>query len=167
VGPELLLAILTCLALAVDRTADKGASFVVWHIPGEKVEHVFGRQAIPMVWDFAHTNPLSEIGWFGAVEWIGKALEATAKAKLLEGQVQRASATAHPLPNDAGWRITASWPIDTEMAARLVAKRQSALASSVHLVCRPREDASGAVTESIGEWRNRGSAGQHASFIGV
>jgi len=38
VGPELLLAILTCLALAVDRTADKGASFVVWHIPGEKVD---------------------------------------------------------------------------------------------------------------------------------
>ena len=39
----------------------------------------------------------------------------------------------------AGWCVTASWPIDTEMANRVLANRQSTLASSVHLVCRPRE----------------------------
>jgi adenine-specific DNA methylase len=54
----------------------------------------------------------------------------------------------------AGWIVTASWPIDTEMASRIVAQRQVTLASSVHLVCRPREDASGAVTEAVGEWRD-------------
>ena len=30
----------------------------------------------------------------------------------------------------------------------------AALASSVHLVCRPREDANVAVTEEVGEWRD-------------
>jgi len=55
---------------------------------------------------------------------------------------------------DAGWIITASWPIDTEREARIAAQGQARLASSVHLVCRPREDASGAVTETVGEWRD-------------
>jgi adenine-specific DNA methylase len=55
---------------------------------------------------------------------------------------------------NAGWRITASWPIDTEMGSRLRAKDSAALASSVHLVCRPREDTDGNVIEQIGDWRD-------------
>jgi adenine-specific DNA methylase len=55
---------------------------------------------------------------------------------------------------DAGWTITGSWPIDTERGSRMAAQGQARLASSVHLVCRPREDASGAVTDSVGEWRD-------------
>lgn len=40
------------------------------------------------------------------------------------------------------WVITASWPIATELANRLRARDSAALATSVHLVCRPRaEDA--------------------------
>ncbi len=54
----------------------------------------------------------------------------------------------------AGWRVTASWPIDTEMASRVIAQRQSALASSIHLVCRPREDSDGKISELVGEWRD-------------
>jgi len=37
---------------------------------------------------------------------------------------------------DAGFVITASWPIDTEMKARLRAKESAALASSIYFVCR-------------------------------
>ena len=41
-----------------------------------------------------------------------------------------------------GWTITGSWPIATEMTTRLRARDSAALATSVHLVCRPRpEDA--------------------------
>ena len=40
---------------------------------------------------------------------------------------------------DAGWVITGSWTIDTEMGNRLRAMNSAALASSVHLVCRPRQ----------------------------
>jgi adenine-specific DNA methylase len=56
---------------------------------------------------------------------------------------------------DAGWIVTASWPIDTESGNRLRAKDSAALASSVHLVCRPREAPGGSVREDdIGSWRD-------------
>ena len=46
-----------------------------------------------------------------------------------------------------GWTITASWPIATEMGSRLRARDSAALATSIHLVCRPRpEDA------PVGDW---------------
>ena len=46
-----------------------------------------------------------------------------------------------------GWTITGSWPIATEMASRLRARESAALATSIHLICRPRpEDA------PVGDW---------------
>ncbi len=48
----------------------------------------------------------------------------------------------------AGWRIVASWPVDTELQNRLNALGTASLASSVHLVCRPRQD------NTIGDWRD-------------
>lgn len=56
---------------------------------------------------------------------------------------------------DAGWIISASWPIDTEMETRVSAQGQARLASSVHLVCRPRESPDGSVpTDNVGDWRD-------------
>jgi putative DNA methylase len=56
---------------------------------------------------------------------------------------------------DAGWIITASWPIDTERPGRLRAQGSAALQSSVHLVCRPRENPGGsACADKIGDWRD-------------
>lgn len=46
-----------------------------------------------------------------------------------------------------GLTITASWPIATEQAHRLRAKDSAALATSVHLVCRPRPE-----NAPIGDW---------------
>ena len=46
-----------------------------------------------------------------------------------------------------GWTITGSWPIATEMGSRLRARDSAALATSVHLICRPRPDKA-----PIGEW---------------
>ena len=46
-----------------------------------------------------------------------------------------------------GWTITGSWPIATEMGHRLRARESAALATSIHLICRPRpEDA------LVGDW---------------
>ncbi len=55
---------------------------------------------------------------------------------------------------DSGWVVTASWPVDTERASRLRAMQSAALGSSVHLVCRPRENSDGQLTGSVGEWRD-------------
>ena len=54
---------------------------------------------------------------------------------------------------DAGWIITGSWPIDTEWSTRLRGHNSAALASSIHLVCRPRENLDGSLrTEDVGDW---------------
>jgi putative DNA methylase len=56
---------------------------------------------------------------------------------------------------DAGWVVTASWPIDTEMGSRMRALNSAVLASSVHLVCRPRENTDGSLqTMQTGDWRD-------------
>jgi putative DNA methylase len=56
---------------------------------------------------------------------------------------------------DAGWVITASWPIDTEMESRSRARNSATLSSSVHLVCRPRKTVQAqSEGDSIGNWRD-------------
>ena len=56
---------------------------------------------------------------------------------------------------DAGWIVTGSWPIDTEMENRLLHSGRQRLASSVHLVCRPRENPDGSVRiDEVGDWRD-------------
>ncbi len=55
---------------------------------------------------------------------------------------------------DAGFVVTGSWPIDTEMETRVAAQGQARLGSSVHIACRPRENPDGSVREDdVGEWR--------------
>jgi putative DNA methylase len=54
---------------------------------------------------------------------------------------------------EAGWIMTGSWPIDTELGNRLRAMDSAALASSVHIVCRPRESPDGSVrADEVGDW---------------
>lgn len=48
-----------------------------------------------------------------------------------------------------GWLITCSWPIATERYSRVRARNSAALATSVHLICRPRPD-----NAPVGEWNN-------------
>lgn len=48
---------------------------------------------------------------------------------------------------NGGLTITGSWPIATERSARLRASNSAALATSIHLVCRPRPDNAG-----VGDW---------------
>ncbi|MFN8472775.1 MAG: DUF1156 domain-containing protein [Anaerolineae bacterium] len=266
--PGLAQAVRTCLALIVDRQADTTSSLCRWHITGEKHTGTFGRQAIPMVWDYSEVFPLSDAtgGFAGAIEWVAKVCEANKCTATAAGQVEWASATSHPLPDDSanaivtdppyydsvpyahlsdyffvwlrrslaglypdllggnqvpkdeeivvdrphqlssskkdiafyerelarafvscrqvlqpngistivfaskttasweailkavvdgGWTISGSWPIDTEMGARVAAQDQARLASSIHLICRPRENLDGSLqTDTVGDWRD-------------
>ena len=47
------------LAFAVDRMSMTGNSLVRWNSAGQKAQHCFGRQALPMIWDFAEPNFLA------------------------------------------------------------------------------------------------------------
>ena len=48
------------LAFAVDKGANYWSTICAWHTGAEKLISTFGRQAIPMVWDYTETNPLSD-----------------------------------------------------------------------------------------------------------
>lgn len=54
------VAVTTFLALSLDRCADFNNSLCRWASSNQKVMNLFGRQAIPMVWDFAEANFLGD-----------------------------------------------------------------------------------------------------------
>jgi adenine-specific DNA methylase len=251
------------LASAVSRLADKNASLSVWNRIGEKIEHVFGRQALPIVWDFAEVAVFSDStgNYESGAELVAKVADAWRVPRQAGGQVQQGDAAeallpdgsvsvwftdppyydavpyadlsdfflvwlkrtlpGHPMLRDpydqtnplshkvreavqdetklsgglpkngaffeatvaktfavgrrglrddgvgcvvfahkttegweallsgmirGGWTITGSWPIATERPGRLRSQDSAALATSVHLVCRPR------IEESTGDW---------------
>ncbi len=259
------MAVQTILGLAVSRFSDICNSLCVWEAKMTQVRHVFTRQALPMVWDYAEPQIFADAAGNYSVT-LGTMLRVLAKLNVIatEGKIVQTTAVQHPLPDDvanavitdppyydsvpysylsdffyvwlrrsisqnqldllmnpttpkdeeiivdrahslsnstkdedfyereltkafsecrrvvqpegiativfaskttasweaflqavidANWVITASWPIDTELANRLAALDQSRLGSSIHLVGRPRESGDGAVTNLIGDWR--------------
>lgn len=48
------------LAFAVDKGANYWSSLCAWHQTRYGIVSTFGRQALPMVWDFAEANPISD-----------------------------------------------------------------------------------------------------------
>lgn len=258
---DLAIAVHSILSLGISKIADIGNSLCIWKPSMSQVIHVFTRQSIPMLWDFAEASLFSNAaGDFSTtISNIIRIFEREAK-KYEVGIAESASADQHPLsddsadliftdppyynavpyadlsdffyvwlkrclsetfpstfsgeltpkddeicemagwdsiryPNknkgffeqrmkrsleecrrilkddgigivvfahkstsgweaqlqamiDSNWIVTGSWPLDTEMANRLRARNSAALASSVHLVCRPRQE------DEIGDWRD-------------
>ena len=255
-------AIAPFLACAFNRTAMSNMSCTRWNPVAEKMQHTFGRQALPIVWDFAEVviTAAAPGNWESGYTIVADVIEAAASNG--RGDVHVADSTNHPLPNSSahvwftdppyydaiayadlsdfflvwlkrtlregaflqdpfdannslspklqeaiqdpyrstngivkdhgfyeakiseaftegrrvltedglgsvvfahkttagweallsgiirgGWTITGSWPISTEMGSRLNARETASLATSIHLVCRPRPEDS-----PIGEW---------------
>lgn len=253
----------TLLALTLSRVADYCSAQSRWDSTQERNVNSFGRQALPMVWDFAELVPLQDsVGsWNSMLGGILRVIARVTQINAVAG-VQCADASEHPLPDEctniwftdppyydsvpyadlsdffyvwlkrilpkepllqnrfepespltpklrecvwnraykvdgkekdpkffensmasafaegrrlvrsdgvgcvvfahkttegweallsgliqAGWVVAASWPIATEQPQRLIARDSAALATSVHLICRPRgEDA------PVGDW---------------
>lgn len=265
--PEIAEAVQTVLGIAVSRFSDICNSFCVWESSKNQVRHMYTRQALGMMWDYAEAGLFGDAAGDFAIT-LGTMLEVLAEEARSEsriGHIEQASATNHPLPDDsvsalvtdppyydavpyaylsdffyvwlrrtlanihpsltrdpgvpkdeeivvdrphtlsqstkdisfyerelarafaearrvvrpdgvgcivfaskstasweailkavidAGWIVTGSWPIDTEMETRVAAQGQARLGSSVHIVVRPRETASGEVDEGeVGDWR--------------
>jgi putative DNA methylase len=70
-------AVATYLGFAVDKMADYGSTICSWHSSKELIRNTFGRQAIPMTWDYAETNPFSSSAgnWLSGIEWAEKCLQ--------------------------------------------------------------------------------------------
>lgn len=258
-------------ALGLGKVVMQCNSLCRWNPSGESLMNAFGRQALPIVWDFAEAAPLagSTGGFDVALRWIGKVMREIGRENsgvppiARPGQVEQADACESPLPDasaqvwftdppyydavpysdlsdffyvwmkralpgrqllgdpwdaanaltpkqreavrdeqnhldgrsrktaawyeqamrkafaegrrvldpdgigavvfahkttegwetmlsgliGAGWTVTASWPVATEMGTRLRARNSAVLATSIHLVCRPRPEDAG-----VGDW---------------
>lgn len=252
----------TVMALSIDKLAMMNSSGCRWKASGESLVDTFGRRALPIVWDFAESSPVSGSSgdFYALVDRIAEAANNIPRRGAVG--VQLADATNHPLPDESasvwftdppyydaipyadltdffliwlkrtlpnlmslrdpfdpdnplspktqevvqdetklvnghpkdrgwfentmgkafaegrrvltddgigsvvfahkttegweallagmiqgGWTITASWPIATERPSRLRSRDSAALATSVHLICRPRSP-----DAPVGDW---------------
>ncbi len=67
-----LESVIAYLALAIDRMANRGSCLCIWNMPAEKIEQTFARFALPILWDFAESNPLATASgnYQGEIEWV-------------------------------------------------------------------------------------------------
>jgi len=103
--PEFAKAVATYLAITFNRLADKNANVVVYNVVGEKIEHVFGRQALPMVWDYVEVNPFTDVGWPNMQEWVELVLAHLTRIPPANPQpasptIAHGTATALPWPDN-------------------------------------------------------------------
>lgn len=67
------------LAFVLNRSADRGSSICTWDSSPkmEALRNTFGRQAIPMTWDFAEGNPFSKASgnFLNNVDWVQKSIQ--------------------------------------------------------------------------------------------
>lgn len=69
--------IYTYLSIIIDKLTDYYNSFCTWHSGRETIGHLFSKQAIPMVFDFAETNIFSSSSGSmkNMIEWVCRYIE--------------------------------------------------------------------------------------------
>ena len=85
-------------AFAADKCADYWSTMCTWHNSRELVRNTFGRQAIPMMWDYTEVNVFSTSSgnWTAMFDWVWKSLQLTpactlGKAVQADASIQTAS----------------------------------------------------------------------------
>jgi putative DNA methylase len=86
-------AVCVYLGLAISRTSDRCSSVCSWDSSRDSIRNVFSRQAVPMVWDYAESNPFSNSSgnFLGQVQWITSAVENV--PAIPQGQASQADAS--------------------------------------------------------------------------
>lgn len=80
------------LAFSIDKATDYWSSICTWHSSKELVRNTFGRQAIPMSWDYVETNPFSDSAGnvSSGIDWAKKAIDCF--PTVVKGFVEQADA---------------------------------------------------------------------------
>ena len=86
-------AVAVYLGIGVDKAADYNSTICGWISGGETLRNTFGRQAIPMVWDYCETNPLgpstgSTHSAFGQITKTIEALVTSERGYAFQGEAQ-------------------------------------------------------------------------------
>jgi putative DNA methylase len=95
-------AVAVYLAFSIDKAADYWSTVCTWHQSKELIRNTFGRQAIPMSWDYAETNIFSDSAGnvSSGIEWAVKVLQAflaTTQGSATQGDAQTQSISANKL----------------------------------------------------------------------
>ena len=95
VNGEYAKAVVSYLALGVDRLTTFGCVLTRWEPIGEIPANVFGRQALPMLWDYVSINPFSGVsgGWTSAIDWIQRAIDHCSRTSQKPAIIKQGSAT--------------------------------------------------------------------------
>lgn len=95
-------AVATYLAFGVDKLSLTNTTQATWQSNPDRLTQAYSRQAIPMTWDFAEANPLSDAGggYSLTAEAVGKVLERL-PLPALEGVVVQRDAREAVLPANA------------------------------------------------------------------
>jgi len=90
------MAILSYMAIAVDRQTDYNSTLCIWAISGEFIAHTFGRQALGMIWDYFELSPWSQAtgDWNSAINWILKFLNNCSQSSRDCSKITQNSATS-------------------------------------------------------------------------
>ncbi|MCB0992451.1 MAG: DUF1156 domain-containing protein [Acidimicrobiales bacterium] len=92
----------------MDKCADYWSTISTWAPPGEFIRSTFARQAIPMTWDFAETNPFSTStgNWMAMVEWVVRSIDRLPK----HGAAETAQRDARARISEVGQCVIATDP---------------------------------------------------------
>ena len=90
-------AVVTYLALGIDKLADLGNTLVRWEPIAQCPRQLFGRQAIPMVWDYAEANPFSNSSgsFMTCLNGTLKGLDSIGTVLGSDGRASQMDASAH------------------------------------------------------------------------
>ena len=103
VDREYAKAVVSYLGLGTDRVGAFGSSFCLWNYTGGRgVTSAFGRQALPMVWDYSESNPFNPAGasWPMACEKNEKWIEHASISSDFAATVTQFSATDLAYPDN-------------------------------------------------------------------
>lgn len=94
--------VVTFLALALDRCTDFNNSCCRWSPSNQKVMNLFGRQAIPMIWDYAEANILADSvgGWSTCSEYVAECIEVLGADMIKSGHARQVDAATEGAPAD-------------------------------------------------------------------
>ena len=103
VDAEYAKAVVSYLALILSRHSSYNATLCWWQPSGENVFNVFGRQALPMVFDYSEQNPFGILtgNWASQTDMTCKIISQLSSTLFPHNAtVTQSSATATPYPNE-------------------------------------------------------------------
>jgi len=109
-GKEYVKAVVSYLGLGIDRLADYDSTLCVWHVSKDIMAHTFGRQALPMTWDYIEINPFSDStgNWNESFGYLLRVLghcsqisiSQTPNTQFIIPKITQSSATSLPYPDN-------------------------------------------------------------------